>query len=334
MARKRIYLTLDCETATLPFANEIAKNEKEKKLIAIARPLIYDIGWIIHDSKGNVIDKKSFLISEIFSVPQIFNTAYYKDKRPLYLEKMRRREIQLKTWAEVTEILFNDLSTVDYACAANAMFDFKKAIPFTEQYAHHLYNDNYQEWEELQRKLCVEIARGAKNPPRGDFDPDNFNFKGIDFPIIDIWGVACESLIDNEAYKKMCLKNKMLSESGMFFKTSVEAVHRYLMRDYDFTEDHTATEDAEIEMKILCKALSRGKVSHGIITFPFRILGTTVDFLMNTTRGITREDFTVTIDVMEEKLETYKTSSSFSKQLEKAVDHLKFERDHRFGWGW
>lgn len=46
MARKELrYLVFDCETATLPFANELSANDIEKKKkIAIARPLIYDMG--------------------------------------------------------------------------------------------------------------------------------------------------------------------------------------------------------------------------------------------------------------------------------------------------
>ena len=39
MARKKFYMVLDTETATLPFANEIANGNPElKKRIAIAKP--------------------------------------------------------------------------------------------------------------------------------------------------------------------------------------------------------------------------------------------------------------------------------------------------------
>ena len=34
--RKNYYLTLDTETATLPFADRIAQNEKQKKKIAVS----------------------------------------------------------------------------------------------------------------------------------------------------------------------------------------------------------------------------------------------------------------------------------------------------------
>ena len=48
MSKKLVYMVVDTETATLPFANEIANNDPElKKKIAIARPLVYDIGWTL-----------------------------------------------------------------------------------------------------------------------------------------------------------------------------------------------------------------------------------------------------------------------------------------------
>ena len=44
MAKKLYYMVVDTETATLPFANEIAHdNPERKKRIAIAKPLIYDM---------------------------------------------------------------------------------------------------------------------------------------------------------------------------------------------------------------------------------------------------------------------------------------------------
>ena len=80
--RRKYYLILDCETATLPYAAKFT-SPKEKQRVCIAKPLIYDIGWTVVDKKGNIYKKKSFLISEIFSVPSVFNTAYYAEKRPI-----------------------------------------------------------------------------------------------------------------------------------------------------------------------------------------------------------------------------------------------------------
>ena len=133
MANKtKHYLMLDCETATLPFADEIAgDNPERKKRIAIAKPLIYDIGWTITNRKGDILESKQFLIAETFSVPAIFNTAYYKEKRPIYLEMLRKNETSIKPWDEVMDVLIADMAAVDGVGAFNSIKKKKKAIPLT-----------------------------------------------------------------------------------------------------------------------------------------------------------------------------------------------------------
>ena len=173
MARKEMrYLVLDCETATLPFASELANGDAEKKKkIAIARPLIYDIGWTITNRKGEILDSKQFLIAETFSVPSVFNTAYYAEKRPIYLDMLQRKETSIKTWYEVASLLEQDMQKVNAVGAYNSMFDFKKAIPFTELYINKLYSPDYQAWERTQRNLCYKIMneRFQKNEDK-EFD--------------------------------------------------------------------------------------------------------------------------------------------------------------------
>ena len=147
MARKKnIYMVVDTETATLPFADTIAKNETMKKRVAIARPLVYNIGWSKIYRSGEVIVSREFLVAETFSVPSIFNTAYYKEKRPIYLEMLNKGEIQILPWNDIMEIFLCDLADVDFVGAYNSMFDYKKAIPFTDLYISKLYSPNYYEW--------------------------------------------------------------------------------------------------------------------------------------------------------------------------------------------
>mgnify|MGYP007022402873 CR=1 FL=1 len=67
--RRTNYVVLDCETATLPHA--INYTDEQRKNIAIAKPLIYDLGWKVMDAKGNTYARKNYLISEIFSVPSV-----------------------------------------------------------------------------------------------------------------------------------------------------------------------------------------------------------------------------------------------------------------------
>ena len=277
--KKKFYLTLDTETATLPFANDICKDAKQKQKVAIAKPLVYDIGWTITDRQGVVIKKVNYLVQETFFVPNVFNTAYYCDKRPIYMELLKKGLIKGKLWNDIIEELITDLEAVDIATAYNATFDFKKAIPFTERYIKHLYSTDFNDWEKKQRKACYKIIKGKSETENPDFLKPFFEIRNKFFPIADLWCIACDRLINIDKYRNYCLENELLTASALFFKTSAETAFQYLMKKYDFIEDHTALSDAEIEAQILTKALKKGKVSPVIKPFPFKELGKTTDYV-------------------------------------------------------
>lgn len=277
--KKLYYLTLDTETATLPFVNEIVLDSKAKQTISIAKPLVYDIGWTISDRNGNIIKRENYLIQETFFVPNIFNTAYYKDKRPQYMRLYSEGKIKAATWNEVIEILLADLETVNFVTAYNACFDFKKAIPFTERYIYHLYSENYNKWEEWQKKRCIDILENGNHAKNENYPVPVFELRGNEYPLIDIWALACDRLLNTNKYRKYCCDNNFFTDSKKFFKTSAEVSYRYLVKDNEFVESHTALSDAEIETFILAKALKRGKSEPYLKAFPFRTIGTVKKYL-------------------------------------------------------
>lgn len=277
--KKKFYLTLDTETATLPFANEICKNANDKQKIAIAKPLVYDIGWVVTDTQGNVHKKANYLVQETFFVPNVFNTAYYKDKRPIYMQLLKENKINVATWNEIIDELLIDLRAVDMTTAYNACFDFKKAIPFTERYIENLYSEKYNNWEKAQKWNCQNLIKGNSNGENPEYLQPYFTLRGEKFPIVDLWGVACDRLINIDKYRNYCIENDLYTASALYFKTSAETSFQYLMNKHDFIEDHTALSDAYIESRILAKALKKGKITPYIQEFPFRNLGTTVSYV-------------------------------------------------------
>ena len=334
MANKtKHYLMLDCETATLPFADEIAgDNSERKKRIAIAKPLIYDIGWTITNRKGEIKESKQFLIAETFSVPAIFNTAYYKEKRPIYLEMLRKNETSIKPWDEVMDLLIADMGKVDGVGAFNSMFDFKKAIPFTELYIRELYSPTYYQWEQIQRRSAARIADGEHNQPNPDFEADIFRFRGKKYPLFDMWGLATTYLLNNSTYKNKCLEHSMLTNSGTFFKTSAESTFRYLCDKYDFIESHTALDDAIIESFILSKVAQKHSITMGIKFFPFRDLGATDEFCMRRKKANKRECETVycaMADYINAKLDAANELSNYAvglvRRMRKLAKYAGFE---------
>ena len=324
MGRKELrYMVFDCETATMPFANDIANGDSEKKKrIAIARPLIYDMGWTITNRKGEILEQKQYLVAETFSVPAVFNTAYYAEKRPLYLEKLSNGEITVMPWNEIMKIFIADLQNVDSVGAYNSMFDFKKAIPFTELYIQKLYSPYYYEWEQTQRNLCYRIANEPyrKNEDK-ECDPDNFSFRGENYPLFDLWGLSTAHLLNTVTYKKKCLENDMLTASGTYFKTSAEASYRYLKDKYDFDEAHTALEDALIETFILSEIAKRSAITIGIIFFPFRELGTTNDFVLRK-KNPDKTEITIVVQALEKGLEG-REPSRYTIRIENIISELE-----------
>lgn len=277
--RRKFYLTLDTETAILPFANTLAKDEEQKKKIAIAKPLVYDIGWIISNRQGEIVAKRNYLVQETFFVPSIFNTAYYRDKRPIYIDLLEKGEIEAAGWNKIIDILIQDLEVCDIAVAYNACFDFKKAIPFTERYIKHLYSADYNDWEQKQYKKCESIIKRGSEAKNPDYLNPQLKLRGREYPIADLWGIACERLINIDKYRNYCLQNNLLTASAQYFKTSAETSFQYLMNKHDFIEEHTALSDAIIEMGILTRALKKGKIEPELTAFPFRELGTTFDYV-------------------------------------------------------
>lgn len=275
--KKKYYLVIDTETATLPFVREWELSPLQKKTIAIAKPIVYDMGWLIMDRQGNVIKKASYLVQETFFVPSVFNTAYYKEKRPLYIDRMEKGEIVPKLWNEIIIELMEDLEKVDIATAYNACFDFKKAIPFTERYITALYSNRYENWLDKQKEDCKLLLAKLKESKNEEYLEPFFAIRNRRYPIVDLWGEATGKLLNNQRYKKKLLDNGLLSPSVHYYKTSAETTFQYLINKFDFEEEHTALKDAEIEAHILTKVLKKGKVEPNIQCFPFRMLGNPIE---------------------------------------------------------
>ena len=276
--RRKYYMVLDCETATLPCAAEY--DGATRQAIAIAKPLIYDLGWQVVDRQGRVYARKHFLISEIFSVPAVFNTAYYASKRPKYIEMLNNGEITLTDWRSVSAEMVADMEHCEAVGAYNSMFDYKKAIPFTELYINMLYSDNFYEWEAMQNEICRGIAKAGSRSNSREFDGNNFRFRGKAYPLFDLWGMSCEHLLNNDDYKRMCIDENWTTASGKYFKTSAETAYRFMTGNMEFDEAHTALDDAIIESELFA-AIVKPKISNltiGITYFPFRILGTVENF--------------------------------------------------------
>lgn len=324
MARTRnYYMILDTETATLPCADLIANGNADiKKRIAIARPLAYDFGYVITDRLGNIVKKVSYLVAEIFWNMEIFNTAYYAEKRPLYYEAIQKGEAEVKSWDDIMTEFTADLETVKALGCFNSMFDLKKAIPFTELYIRKMYSKDFSNWKDLQYKLCRKIAetKYSKDSDK-EFDREHFTFRGKSYDCFDVWGMACNHLLDTNKYRDNCIANGLLTNSGEWFSSSAESAYKYLIDNYHFAEAHTALEDAIIECAIFSRIARQHRVEMGITYFPFRALGTTHEYVLNK-KNPKYEQITVVLNRMTEYL-VGAGESRYAVHIENVISRLE-----------
>ena len=74
----------------------------------------------------------------------------------------------------------------------------------------------------------------------------------------DSWGMACQTILKQKAYYKNAFREKWISEAGNCM-TSAECAFRYITRNSDFIERHTALADVLIEVEIFAKVMRQKK---------------------------------------------------------------------------
>lgn len=87
---------------------------------------------------------------------------------------------------------------------------------------------------------------------------------------IDIWLMAMQTLTFRKKYQAFCRENNFLSSSKKSCSTSAETVYAYLTGNVEYIEEHTALEDAKIEMEIFKACIdSHKKFSKNVHCFDF-----------------------------------------------------------------
>lgn len=209
--RKKYILILDVETAN-----------------GLNDPMVYDIGFIVADLHGNIYEKHSYCIREIFADrPELMESAYYADKIPEYRLELRERKRIMVNFYTMRQALISALRKykIKEVYAYNASFD-RRALNTTYRY---LTKSKYR-W----------------------FMPYGVNFYCI-------WSMACSTILQHKTYRKLAIRHNWVTESGKRLKSSAEYAYRYIASKYTFLEEHKGLDDALIEYQILLRARQQKK---------------------------------------------------------------------------
>lgn len=189
---------------------------------SLEKPFCYNVGYVIYNTTDNVvIVNRDYVIEQVWHNLPLFSSAYYADKRPIYVAAMRKRKATLEKWGYVMRQMIKDIKdfNVIAAYAYNSPFD-DKVFTFNCDWFH------------------------TRNP----FD---------NLPIYDIRGYANNFITNEETYFDFCEQYENFTESGNYSATA-ESVYQYITNNPDFIEAHTALNDSEIECEILAYCLAQG----------------------------------------------------------------------------
>lgn len=187
---------------------------------SLDKPFCYNIGYVLIDTETwKPVLERDYVVEQVWHNLPLFQSAYYAEKRPLYVQRMRARQTTMDKFGYICQQMIreNKQYNIQHAYAYNSPFDVK------------VFDFNC-DWYK------------CSNP----FDT---------VQVHDIRGYVHQFLIDND-YKAFCEAHELFTESGNY-STTAETVYRYLF-DCDFTEEHTALADSRIEAEVLMQTIEKG----------------------------------------------------------------------------
>lgn len=211
--------------------NKIEKIDKRKKYtclidvetIGVSNRSCYDISYLILDNNANVIDTKSFVVSEVFDDINSMQQAYYFEKVFKYLHLLERGVYIKKTMTEIVKEMNKDFKkyNISVLTAYNSRFDVSAL-----KYTISKYSDI--ELNFPQQLECV-------------------------------WHQASH-IIMNDDYRQFCIENNYITQSGKYFQSNAEVCYKYLTKQLGIKEEHIGLYDCFIhEVRILQECINSKK---------------------------------------------------------------------------
>ena len=182
----------------------------------------YDFGYVIVDTDTHeVVKREHYVVEQIWHNLALFESAYYKEKRPNYVQLMRARKAIMDKWGYIMRNVARDI----------------RAYHITDAYA---YNSTFDD-----KVISYNCDWYKCNNP---FDT---------VAIHDIWGYASQFITNSPDYRAYCEEHSRFTDTGNY-SGSAESVYQFISLEFDFVEAHMGLHDSEIEAAILLYCLDNG----------------------------------------------------------------------------
>lgn len=209
---KNVIMVLDTETASLQGA-------------------VYDVGYAIADTKGDIILTRTFLVQEVFTNSKKMMGAFFASKMfTHYAAMLQDGLIRIEKWQHIVDNMRWDFDqhNVNILAAYNLAFD-RRVLAATHKELGYV------------RPILPRVKQ------------------------LDLYRFACEAKLNTRLYKDCATANNWITEAGNY-RTNAECAYRYITGNWNFTESHTALSDAIIETEIMASCFrAHKKIPYNII---------------------------------------------------------------------
>ena len=188
---------------------------------SLTKPFCYDVGYMVFNDKDELQVARHYVVEQTWHNLPLFESAYYKDKRPLYVKLMRQHKAIMEKWGYIMRQMKTDIRNYDVTAvyAYNSDFDDK------------VFTFNC-DWFKCNNPL-------------------------EDIPVYDIWGYVSQFISNTQDYRNFCDEYEYYTDSGNYAATA-EIVFRYLTKELTFEEAHMGLHDTYIESFILQQCFGLG----------------------------------------------------------------------------
>lgn len=182
---------------------------------SLNKPFCYNIGYVVYNTdEKEILLKKDFIVEQIWHNIPLFSSAYYADKRPIYVNRMKSRKVKMEKFGYITREMYRTIKT----------YNIKLAFAYNSSFDEKVFEFNCDYFKVINPFDTVEIR--------------------------DIRGFVHNSIAFTKDFQTFCETHEQFTDNGNY-STTAETIYRYITKDNEFTEEHTALSDALIETEIL-----------------------------------------------------------------------------------
>ena len=208
--RRHYILLLDTETAN-------TQTDENGKL-DMTSVLVYDCGWCVMDTRGNVYKEQSFINRDIFyAESELMQSAYYANKIPQYIADIKAGARIVANTYEIRRAMLEDMAEygITEVVAHNSRIDIN-ALNTTRRW---MTKSKYRYW----------FPKGTE--------------------VWDTMKMAKDVIHKMPSFLSFCECYNLYTATGRL-STTAENLYRFIINDPTFEESHTGLEDVQIEREI------------------------------------------------------------------------------------